>query len=98
MLDKLTIQDIGAGSVQIASRFAHDSMTVVDFNDLTLSIQPRERENDHKSCLLLVLFIFALNLDLVISVCSVFAKLPIAIKTSSIPQTMTWKTKSKKTI
>lgn len=42
LLDKLTIQDIGVGSVQTASHFANDliflHVTMVDFNDLTLGI------------------------------------------------------------
>lgn len=46
---------------------------------------------NYKSCLLLLLFIFALNLDFTISVCTVFTKFPTAIKTSSTPQKLTCK-------
>ena len=42
-----------------------------------------------KSCLLLLLFILALNLDFAMRVCTVFAKLPTAIRTSKTPHTIT---------
>lgn len=45
-----------------------------------------------RSRLLLDFFIFALNLDLTIKVSTVFAKLPIAIAISRIPQTTTCNT------
>lgn len=40
-------------------------------------------------CLLLLLLIFALNLDFTIRVCTVFAKFPTAIKTNRTPQNIT---------
>lgn len=58
----------------------------------------RYRKSNHKrlelhqsnSCLLLLLFIFALNFDFAMSVWTVFRKFPAAINTKRIPQNITW--------